>query len=73
MLVGSDYYFQIIHNQIIVNIGHVEKIKIRTKETFSSWVTLKPQRTGSFHERTDGLMVISLFHPKKKEKKEPEG
>jgi hypothetical protein len=45
------------------------KIKIRTKETFLSWVTLKPQRTGSFHERTDGLMVISFFHPKKKKKK----
>jgi hypothetical protein len=24
------------------------KIKIRTEETFSSWVILKPQRTGSF-------------------------
>jgi hypothetical protein len=43
------------------------KIKIRTKETFSSWVTLKPQRTGSFHVRTDGVMVIS-FSPKKKER-----
>jgi hypothetical protein len=24
------------------------KIKIRTEETFSSWIILKPQRTGSF-------------------------
>ncbi len=51
----------------------MEKIKIRTKETFSSWVTLKPQRTGSFHERTDGLMVISLFHPKKNQKERTRG